>query len=88
MGQAAIAQTNGQKVRLVAQNGVVRLHLLLDIPAVEAVSNGGENYVIQPRNYQNLRPGSPLEIGVEGGEVLFRRLDVYPLKSTQPGAPR
>ena len=81
-------EVNGQKVRLAAQDGAARLHLLLDIPAVEVVSNGGENYLIQPRHYQNLRPGSPLEIGVEGGEVLFRRLEVYPLKSTQPGAPQ
>ena len=80
-------EVNGQKVRLAAQNGVVRLHLLLDIPSVEVVSNGGENYVLRARNYQNLRPGSPLEIEVEGGDVLFLRLEVYPLKSIHPGAP-
>jgi sucrose-6-phosphate hydrolase SacC (GH32 family) len=79
-------EVNGQRIRLAAQNGVVRLHLLLDIPSVEVASNGGENYLLRARNYQNLRPGSPLEIVVEGGDVLFRRLEVYPLKSIQPGA--
>jgi hypothetical protein len=43
--------------------------------------SGGETFLLKARNYQNLRPGSPLEIEVEGGDVLFRRLKVYPLRS-------
>ena len=78
-------EVNGRQVTLAAQNGVVRLHLLLDIPSVEAVSNGGESYLVSARNYQNLRAASPLEIAVAGGEVLFRRLEVYPLRSIHPG---
>jgi hypothetical protein len=74
-------EVNGQKVTLAAQNGVMHLHLLPDIPSVEVVSNGGENELLRARNYQNLRPGGPLEIEVEGGDVLFRRLEVYPLRS-------
>jgi hypothetical protein len=76
------------KVTLSPQEGRVRLHLLLDIPSVEVVTNGGENYIIKGRHFAELREKSPLEISVEGGDVTFRRLEAYPLKSIQPGAPQ
>ncbi len=79
---------HGTKVTLSPQDGRVRLHLLLDIPSVEVVTNGGENYIIKGRNFAELREKSPLEISVEGGDVTFRRLEAYPLKSIQPGAPK
>jgi len=79
---------HGTKVTLGPQGGRVRLHLLLDIPSVEVVTNGGEHYIIKGRHFAELREKSPLEISVEGGDVTFRRLEAYPLKSIQPGAPQ
>jgi sucrose-6-phosphate hydrolase SacC (GH32 family) len=70
------------------QNGRVRLHVLLDIPSVEVITNGGEHYIIKGRDFKKLGEKSPLEISVEGGDATFRRLDVYPLKSIQPPVPK
>lgn len=77
-------KVQGTKVPLDAQDGRVRLHLLLDIPSVEVVTNGGENYIIKGRDFKKLGNKCPVEIAVEEGDVAFRRLDSYPLKSIQP----
>ena len=45
------------------------------------VSGGGENYIIRGRTYWKLGPKSPLKIQAQGGDVTFRRLEVYPLRS-------
>jgi len=66
------------------QHGRVRLHLLLDIPSVEVTTNGGEHYIIKGRDFKKLGEKSPLVISVVGGDVNFRRLNAYPLKSIQP----
>ena len=72
---------NGQRIRLSPKNGRVVLHILLDIPSVEVVSGGGENYIIKGRDYRKLGEKSPMEIRADGGDVKFGRLEVYPLKS-------
>ncbi|MCX6877644.1 MAG: GH32 C-terminal domain-containing protein [Verrucomicrobia bacterium] len=74
-------EVNGEKARLAPMNGRVELHILLDVPSVEAVTNGGECYLIKSRNYRNHGAKSPMEIRTEGGDVKFTRLEVYPLKS-------
>ena len=74
-------EVNGEKARLAPKNGRVELRILLDIPSVEAVTNGGEAYLIKGRDYQKLGEKSPLEIRTEGGDVKFNRLEVYPLLS-------
>lgn len=75
---------HGEKSPLSPQVGRVRLHVLLDIPSVEVVGNGGEHYIIKGRDFAKLGEKSPLEIAVEGGDVTFRRLAAYPLKSIHP----
>ena len=82
--QSKELDVHGVKVPLSPQDGRVRLHVLLDIPSVEVVSNGGEKYIIKGRDFTKLGAKSPLEIAVEGGDVTFRRLAAYPLKSIQP----
>lgn len=77
-----------QRVIAAPQNGRVRLHVLLDIPSVEVITNGGEHYIIKGRDFKKLGEKSPLEISVECGDATFRRLDVYPLKSIQPPVPK
>ena len=77
-----------QRVIAAPQNGRVRLHVLLDIPSVEVITNGGEHYIIKGRDFKKLGEKSPLEISVEGADVTFRRLDVYPLKSIHPPVPK
>ncbi|MCX6880387.1 MAG: GH32 C-terminal domain-containing protein [Verrucomicrobia bacterium] len=74
-------EVNGEKARLTPKNGRVELHILLDLPSVEAVTNGGEAYLIKSRDYRKLGEKSPMEIRAEGGDVKFSRLEVYPLKS-------
>lgn len=71
----------GQKVRQSPKGGRITLHILLDIPSVEVVSGGGENYIIKARTCWKLEGKSPLVIRAEGGDVKFSRLEVYPLKS-------
>ena len=85
---AADGSAPARKVIAAPQNGRVRLHVLLDIPSVEVVSNGGEHYIIKGRDFKKLGENSPLQIFVEGGDVLFRRLATYPLKSIQPTLPK
>jgi sucrose-6-phosphate hydrolase SacC (GH32 family) len=75
-----------QKVKLSPVDGQVRLHVLLDIPSVEVVGNDGEAYLIKGRDYRKLVPRSPLAIRAEGGDVTFRRLEIYPLRSIHGGA--
>ena len=74
------------KATVSPKDGRVRLHLLLDIPSVEVVSNGGENNIIKGRDFAKLGDNSPLEIAVEGGDVTYRRMEAYPLKSIHPPA--
>ncbi|MCX6880363.1 MAG: hypothetical protein NTW21_42130 [Verrucomicrobia bacterium] len=74
-------EVNGEKARLAPKSGRVELRVLLDIPSVEAVTNGGEAYLIKCRDYRKLGENSPMEIRTEGGDVKFNRLEVYPLKS-------
>ncbi|MCX6877598.1 MAG: hypothetical protein NTW21_27875 [Verrucomicrobia bacterium] len=61
--------------------GRITLHILLDVASTEVVTNGGENYVVQGRDYQKLGEKSPMEIRNEGGDVKITRLEIYPLKS-------
>jgi len=70
-----------ENIRLSPENGLITLHILLDIPSVEVVTNNGESYTIKGRDYRKLGTKSPMEIQVEGGDVKFSRLEVYPLKS-------
>ena len=72
---------NPENIKLSPKNGRVDLHILLDIPSVEVVSGGGESYTIKGRDYRKLGEKSPMEIRVDGGDVTFSRLEVYPLKS-------
>jgi fructan beta-fructosidase len=72
---------HGETIRLSPKNGCVVLHILLDIPSVEVVTGGGENYAIQGRDFRKLGAKSPMEILAEGGDVRFNRLEVYPLRS-------
>jgi fructan beta-fructosidase len=70
-----------ENINLTPKNGRVVLHILLDIPSVEVVSGGGESYSIKGRDYRKLGAKSPMEIRVDGGDVTFSRLEVYPLQS-------
>jgi len=70
----------GPKVRQSPRDGRVTLHILLDIPSVEVVSGGGENYIIKGRTYWKLGKSSPMAVRADGGDVTFRRLEVYPLR--------
>ncbi|MCX6880322.1 MAG: glycoside hydrolase family 32 protein [Verrucomicrobia bacterium] len=74
-------EVNGEKARLTPKNDRVELHILLDIPSVETVTNGGEAYLIKGRDHRRLGEKSPMEIRAEGGDVKFSRLEIYPLKS-------
>jgi hypothetical protein len=67
-------------------DGQISLHLLLDIPSVEAVVNDGACYVIQGRDYRRLDPAVPLRIGARGGEITLHRVQVYPLRSIHGNA--
>ncbi|MGB2830181.1 MAG: GH32 C-terminal domain-containing protein [Phycisphaerae bacterium] len=84
--EARELEVHGQKVKLSPVDGQVRLHVLLDIPSVEVVGNDGEAYLIKGRDYRKLVPRSPLAIRAEGGDVTFRRLEIYPLRSIHGGA--
>ncbi len=77
-----------RRVIAAPQNGRVQLHVLLDIPSVEVTTNGGEHYIIKGRDFKKIGEKSPLQIAVEGGNVTFHRLDIYPLKSIQPPVPK
>ncbi len=79
--QSQELEVNGEKVRQSPKDGRVTLHILLDIPSVEVVSGGGESYIIKGRDYRKLGDKSPMEIRVEGGDVTFSRLEIYPLRS-------
>lgn len=72
---------DGKFINVSPKNGRVLLHIMLDIPSVEVVTGGGENYIIKRRDYRKLGGKSPMEIRVEGGDVKFSRLEVYPLRS-------
>ena len=67
-------------------DGQISLHLLLDIPSVEAVVNDGACYVIQGRDYRRLDPAVPLRIAARGGEITLHRVQVYPLRSIHGNA--
>ncbi len=69
-----------------APGGRISLHLLLDVPSVEAVVNDGAAYVIQERDYRRLEPAAPLRIGARGGEIVLHRVQVYPLRSIHDSA--
>ena len=69
------------KVKLKPENGLVQLHILLDISSVEVTTNRGENYIIKGRNFLNLPSRSPLEIRADGGDVKIQLMEIYPLKS-------
>jgi sucrose-6-phosphate hydrolase SacC (GH32 family) len=71
---------DGKVPKLSPKNGLVALHILLDIPSVEVVTGGGD-YIIKGREYRKLGEKSPVEIRAEGGDVRFSRLEVYPLRS-------
>ncbi len=75
---------NSAKIPLAPKDGRVQLHVLLDIPSLEVVTNGGETYMFKPRDFKKLGEKTPLEISAEGGDVTFHRLDLHPLKSIQP----
>ncbi|PHY01187.1 MAG: hypothetical protein CK530_10015 [Planctomycetaceae bacterium] len=77
---------NSSTVPVVPKDGRVRLHVLLDVPSLEVVSNGGEYYTFEPRDFKKLDGKSPLKIAAEGGAVTLHSLNVYPLKSIQPPA--
>ena len=64
-----------------APGGRFSLHLLLDVPSVEAVVNDGAAYVIQERDYRRLEPAVPLRIAARGGDITLHRVQVYPLRS-------
>ena len=68
-----------------APGGRISLHLLLDLPSVEAVVNDGAAYVIQERDYRRLEPDVPLRIAARGGEIVLHRVQVYPLRSIHGG---
>jgi fructan beta-fructosidase len=70
-----------ESLSLRVADGIVHMHLLLDIPSLEAVANWGELYVIEERKYRYLMPEVPLEISAVGGSIVLRRLEVYPLRS-------
>ena len=61
-------------------DGVIRIHILLDIPSTEITCSSG-HYLLQGRDYRALKPGSRLEISAQGGDVTFRRLEIFPLRS-------
>ncbi len=75
---------DGKVARLVPKDGRMTVHILLDIPSVEVVTSAGD-YIIKARDYRKLGANSPMEIGAEGGDVKFSRLEVYPLKSIHTG---
>ena len=77
---------NSSTIPVVPKGGRVRLHVLLDVPSLELVSNGGEYYTFEPRDFKKLDGTSPLKIAAEGGAVTLHSLNVYPLKSIQPPA--
>ena len=85
---AADGTVPARRVIAAPQNGRVQLHVLLDIPSVEVTTNGGEHYIIKGRDFKKIGEKSPLQIAVEGGNVTFHRLDIYPLKSIQPPVPK
>jgi fructan beta-fructosidase len=78
--QSQELEVNGERIKRSPKNGCVALHILLDIPSVEVVGGGGENYIIKGRDYRKLGEKSPMEIRAEGGDVTFNRLEVYPLR--------
>ena len=77
---------DGKVARLVPKDGRMTVHILLDIPSVEIVTSAGD-YIIKARDYRKLGTHSPMEIGAEGGDVKFSRLEVYPLKSIHEDKP-
>ena len=68
-------------LRASPKNGRITLHILLDVASTEVVTNGGENYVVQGRDFRKLGENSPMEIRADGGNIKFNRLEVYPLNS-------
>ncbi len=72
-------------IPLKPENGLVRIHVLLDIPSTEITCSSG-HYLLQGRDYLKLKPNSPVKISVEGGDMLFHRLEIYPLRSIHTGA--
>ncbi|MCX6877373.1 MAG: hypothetical protein NTW21_26725 [Verrucomicrobia bacterium] len=78
--QSKELEINGEKTRPSPKNGRLAVHILPDIPSLEAVTNGGEAYLINSRDDRKPGAKSPMEIRAEGGDVKFSRVVVYPLK--------